>query len=251
MRIFRKLRAALTERQVKNMSELTAILKYQETDKKLFALERELASCDERKEFVKVKKFLEGAAEKLDSLESKARGLKEKAAAVEEGCTAAEKDLADFAGIDELIKSGGDVSYYKKAAQKQLDALRKTKSELAALVKSVKETDQEYKELKKQVIAMQKKYAEANEKYKAVKASRDDERKALEKELACIAKDIPEEAMNKYLAKRKEKVFPVVFPLTDGRCPCCGMEVPLAARSKLKEGVIECESCRRILYQPQ
>lgn len=62
-----------------------------------------------------MKKFLEGAAEKLDSLESKARGLKEKAAAVEEGCTAAEKDLADFAGIDELIKSGGDVSYYKKA----------------------------------------------------------------------------------------------------------------------------------------
>lgn len=233
------------------MSELTAILKYQETDKKLFALERELASCDERKEFVKVKKFLESAAEKLDSLESKARGLKEKAAAVEEGCTAAEKDLADFAGIDELIKSGGDVSYYKKAAQKQLDALRKTKSELAALVKSVKETDQEYKELKKQVIAMQKKYAEANEKYKAVKASRDDERKALEKELAGIAKDISEEAMNKYLAKRKEKVFPVVFPLTDGRCPCCGMEVPLAAMSKLKEGVIECESCRRILYQPQ
>mgnify|MGYP000078164138 FL=1 len=98
---------------------------------------------------------------------------------------------------------------------------------------------------------MQKKYAEANEKYKAVKASRDDERKALEKELAGIAKDIPEEAMNKYLAKRKEKVFPVVFPLTDGRCPCCGMEVPLAAMSKLKEGVIECESCRRILYQPQ
>ena len=62
------------------MSDLTAILRYQETDKKLFALERELASCDERKEYVKVKKFLESAAEKLDSLEAKARALKEKAA---------------------------------------------------------------------------------------------------------------------------------------------------------------------------
>ncbi len=230
------------------MSDLTAILRYQETDKKLFALERELASCDERKEYVKVKKFLESAAEKLDSLEAKARALKEKAVAVEEGCTAVEKDLADFAGIDELIAGGGDVSYYKKAALKQLDTLRKTKSELAALVKSVKDTDAEYKELKKQVIAMQKKYSEASEKYKAVKASRDGEKKALEKELAGIAKDIPESAMAKYLTKRKEKVFPVVFPLQDGRCSCCGMPVPLAAMNDLKDGVIECESCRRILY---
>ena len=234
------------------MSDLTAILKYQETDVKLFALERELASCEERKKYVQAKKFLEGAAEKLDSLEAKASALKGKAAEIIERCSAVEKDLADLSGIDELIEGGADVSYYIKAAQKQMDALRKTKNELAALTESINATDKEFKDLKKKVIATQKTYAEAGEKYKAVKASREDERKALVKELSAIAADISESALNKYLAKRKEKVFPVVFPLTNGRCPCCGMEVPLVAMSQLKtSGIIECESCRRILFQQQ
>ena len=41
------------------MAQLQAILTYQEIDQKLFALERELASCEERKEYVKWKKWLE------------------------------------------------------------------------------------------------------------------------------------------------------------------------------------------------
>ena len=39
--------------------ELQAILAYQEEDKKLYALERELAGCPERKDYIKRKKFLE------------------------------------------------------------------------------------------------------------------------------------------------------------------------------------------------
>ena len=35
------------------MSQLQEILKYQEIDKKLYALERELAGCEERKEYLK------------------------------------------------------------------------------------------------------------------------------------------------------------------------------------------------------
>ena len=58
------------------MSQLQAILKYQEIDTKLYKLERELASSEERKEYVKVKKFLETAPEKLDAMEVKANALK-------------------------------------------------------------------------------------------------------------------------------------------------------------------------------
>ena len=135
------------------MADLTAILKYQETDKKLFALERELASCDERKKYVQAKKFLEGAAEKLDSLEAKASALKAKAAEIIERCSSVEKDLADLSGIDELIEGGADVSYYKKAALKQMDTLRKTKAELAATANEISETDKEFKDLKKKVLS--------------------------------------------------------------------------------------------------
>ena len=58
------------------MSQLQEILKYQEIDKRLYALEREIAGCEERKEYLKAKKFLETAADKLDSYDAKAAQLK-------------------------------------------------------------------------------------------------------------------------------------------------------------------------------
>ena len=61
------------------MSQLQAILKYQEIDAKLYKIERELAGCEERKEYVKYKKFLESAPEKLDAMEVRATALRTEA----------------------------------------------------------------------------------------------------------------------------------------------------------------------------
>ena len=40
------------------MVQLQALLNYQEIDGKLYKMEREFASCDEKKEYGKVKKYL-------------------------------------------------------------------------------------------------------------------------------------------------------------------------------------------------
>ena len=74
-----------------------------------------------------------------------------------------------------------------------------------------------------------------------------DERRDIYRKANKIEKDIPTEIMDKYKAKRKEKIFPVVVELTSGRCPYCSMEPPLAAKSKLAEG-IECDHCHRIIF---
>ena len=231
------------------MSQLQAILSYQEVDKKLYKLEREIAGCEERKEYVKFKKFLETAPEKLDSLEAKATSLRAEA----EGLTAKyeqlEETLKDFDNLDELVKGGADISFYQKKAQLKVDQIKKIKSDLNALFGTIKEVDAEYQKLKKQVIVAQKQYAEAAEKYKAVKASRADEKEGLEKELTALAKGVSAELMQKYQTKRKEKLFPVVGELMGNRCPFCSMEPPLAARSKLTGGgTIECDNCHRLIF---
>ena len=55
-----------------------------------------------------------------------------------------------------------------------------------------------------------------------------------------------------YKMKRKEKIFPVVGEATGAenqkRCPFCGMEPPIALQSKLKDGLIECESCHKLIF---
>jgi predicted nucleic acid-binding Zn-ribbon protein len=232
------------------MSQLQAILKYQEIDRKLFLLEKELRESDERKEYVKYKKFLEKAEEKLDALDAKAAALRSEAVELSKKYLATEETLKEFDHMDELVEDGGaDIAFYKKKALALSDKLKKIRAELNALETSVKETSDEYQALKKQVISAQKKYAEANEKYKALKAARQDEFSAIEAELAQTAKGISEEVLVKYQTKRKEKIFPIIGKLNGSNCPFCSMELPIVAISKLSGGsTIDCDSCHRVIY---
>ena len=228
---------------------LQAILQYQETDAKLYKLEREIAGCDERKEYVKFKKFLESAPEKLDALETKATALQSEAAELTQKCIRTEESLNDFENLDELVTGGADIAFYKKKAQAVADQLKKLKADLTALMANIKATDEEYKKLKKQVLSAQKQYADATEKYNAVKAARDPERKELEETLSKLEKAVPAEMLEVYRTKRKEKIFPVVGEMVGTRCPFCSMEPPLAARNKLTGGAsIECDNCHRIIF---
>ena len=229
------------------MSQLQAILKYQEVDGKLYKLERELAGSDERKEYVKVKKFLETAPEKLDSLEVKATAFNAEADALAKKYEQLEGTLGEFDHLDELIKDGADISFLKKKAQSIVEQLKKIKAEINALTASVKSADAEYQKLKKQVIAVQKQAPEVSEKYKAVKQTQEKERKEIETQLSALSAEISPEFLEKYKMKRKEKIFPVVGELYSGRCPFCSMEPPLVAQSKLAEG-IECDHCHRIIF---
>ena len=231
------------------MANLQAILHYQEVDTKLYKIERELAGCDERKEYVKVKKFLETAPEKLDSLDVKATSLKTQAEDLVKAYEAAEETLKDFENLDELVNGGADIAFYKKKAQSIVEKLKKLKSDMNTLSATIKETDAEYQKLKKQVISAQKQYADVSEKYKAVKSAKDAERKEIEAELSNIAKEVPAQMLEVYQTKRKERVFPVVGQLTSNRCPYCSMEPPIAARNQLTGGgVIECDNCHRIIF---
>lgn len=227
---------------------LQAILRYQEVDAKLFKLEREFASSDERKEYVKVKKFLETAPEKLEAYENKATALTAEAENIIKKCATLEATLVDFENVDELVNGGADVAFYKKKAQSVLEQLKKLKAELNALTTAIKETDAEYKKFKKTVLSVEKQAPEVVKKYKEAKTAFDNGNKELEKEIATLGAEVDSALLEKYKTKRKEKIFPVVGELYGGRCPFCSMEPPIAAKSKLANG-IECDNCHRIIFE--
>lgn len=229
---------------------LKAILNYQEIDRKMYQLERELAGSSERKKYVKLKKYMEAASEKLDGLDVKAEALKREAEALAEKYAVTETALVEFEHMEELVEEGGaDIAFYKKKAMMHLDRMKKLKADIAALEESIKATDKEYKELKADVIAKQAEYKTAKEEYNALKESKEGEKNAIEAELSKAAVGIDEKMMTAYKGKRKEKIFPVYSQLFSGRCSCCSMEPPIAAQSKLQGGAtIECDNCHRILY---
>lgn len=230
------------------MSKVSELLKYQEVDKELRKIEQEIAASDERKKFVQAKKFIESARERLEAQDRRAVDLKhtrdELLARVED----VNKSLAEYADLEEMLEDDGAVSFYKKNALALSDKLRALKTELQKLVEDIENATAEYKKLKEQTIAMQKQYKEYNEKLKDLKNTRGAELNEITKRLAEIAKNIPAEIIAKYDAKRKERVFPVLVPLTPSGC-ICGMEFSLAQKEKLSGGnVIECEHCHRFVY---
>lgn len=230
---------------------IEAMLKYQETDGKLRAIEQEIAATDERKKYMTARKFLEKAPEKLEALDARAAEFRHIFERLEKKYAEIADTIKDYENLDEMVdEQGGEISFYKKNAAAIADNLKSLKAEINKLVQQIEKTAAEYAAAKKQTIAMQKQYKEYKEKYAAVKESRAAEIAAIEAELAKLEKGIPADTLAKYKAKRKEKIFPVLAEVSGNRCPQCGMELSIAETSKLADGLfIECDSCRRILFK--
>ncbi len=227
------------------------LLRYQEEDGKLRAVEQEIAATDERKKYMAARKFMDKAPEKLDALEAKAVELRHMFDLLTKKYEELADTLKDYENLDEMIgEQGGEIAFYRRSAAQIADSLKGLRAEINKLAAQIETASKEFKAAKKQTIAMQKQRKEYKEKYEQVKAAHKGEIDAIEANLKELAKKVPADVLAKYSAKRKEKVYPVVCVVTDKRCPQCGMELSIAEIDKLSGGnFIECDSCHRILFK--
>ena len=225
------------------------LLEYQKVDGELRKIEQELAVSEERKKYMQAKKFMEAAREKLEMQEKHAvelRALRDDLLVRVEEMT---KAIAEYDDLDEMLEGGADIAFYKKNAQALLDKLKSVKAELNKLMAEVNAVSEEYKKFKEQTIAMQKQYKEFSEKYKNVKNTRADDVKKINAKLAQLEKKIAPVIIERYKEKRKERIFPIIVPLTGDFC-ICGFEFPKLHISELAGGnMVECENCRRFIYK--
>ena len=231
------------------MSVLQDLLEYQKVDARLREIEQSISSSDVRRKFIQAKKFMESAREKFEAQDKRAQDLKNLRDDLVRRSEEIGRQIAEYADLDEMVDEGGDVSFYKKNAQTLLDRLRALKGELQKLTADISATAEEYERFKKQGVQMQKQYKEYKEKYDALKAEHAEEVKEINAKLAAIAGKLPHETLKKYQQKRKERIFPIIVPLSGDRC-VCGMDFPLAQQGKLAGGnVVECENCHRFVYK--
>lgn len=226
------------------------LLKYQQVDSKLLAIEKEAANSEEWKNYSQAKTFLTKAPEKLDAMEAKAIELKDAYSKLEKKYAEIEETLKDFENLDELVDGGADISFYKKNVSQIADNLKSIKSEIAALTKSIKDADAEYQAFKKKTQTIEKQYAEYSAAYKEYKGVKLAEMESVKKELAKLAKGIDPEVLKRYETKRSERIFPIICAVKNDRCSKCGMELSIAGKERLASGKpLECENCHRFLYK--
>jgi len=236
------------------MTELQALLKYQETDGKLKKIEQEIYGSDERKKYSQARKFMEGAGEKLDALDARAVELKRVATVLTKKYLELNDVLKEMnSELDEEFPDGADMTFYERNAQGLSDGIKALKNDINALIEKIKAAQDEYQHLKSQTIKMQKQYSEYKERFGKMKENHAAETEKITAELTALEEGITKENLQRYKNKRKENIFPVFVPMKNDRCSMCGMDLPIALRSKLEGGgLIECDSCHRFIYsQPK
>ena len=126
-------------------------------------------------------------------------------------------------------------------------------AQASALTEDINAVLRSYQKLKVNTKAMQAQYKEFKVKYDELKTGREEERKAIESKLAALEKSVDGALMEKYKAKRKDKMFPILFEAKGEKSNMCGkclMEISMADVNKLKGGeVIECDNCRCLIYK--
>ncbi len=225
------------------------LLEYQQADAEIRKIRQALSSTEESKKYLQAKKFMRIAPEKLAAQEDRAVELKRLRDRLAAQAEEINNTIAEYADLEEMLEGGGDLAYYRKSAQTLLDAVRTLRADVNRLLSDINAVSEEYQKLKRQTIAMQRQYKEYKEKYEAIEAEHAGELKTLTEQQSRLAKKIQPNILEVYENKRKEKIFPIVVPLKEGRC-VCGMDFPLAQQGTLAGGnMVECEHCHRLVYK--
>ena len=224
------------------------LLNYQTEDAKLRKIETELSSSEARKKAVNAKAYIDGAVDLVNKLDAKASALMSEY----DNLTASVKELEtlikEFEKAVEEVADKNEAQYIQKKIDDDSKKIKSVVDSLNALEKEIQSVIKEYVTVKGNTKNAQAQYAQYGSEYNKLKESKKDEREAIEKTLKDIEMTVDKELMEKYLEKRKNKMFPIVFGASGDFCPACGMELPLTLKSKLKgEEIVEC-SCGRLLY---
>lgn len=226
------------------------LLKYQEIDASLKKIENELADSPERKKAITAKKYLDGVEENVNKLDDKAGNLSaEYQAKLEELNKFKELEQELVSALNE-IDDQAQAGYLIKKAEELIAKIKSVNAEINNLSNAVSAVMKEYVNIKNTTKAAQLQYNENGKKYNEFKASKQAEKTEIEQQLATLKAKVDPKLMEMYLQKRANKIYPVVYEVSNSVCGACSMSLSLSELNKLKNGeVIECDQCGRILYQ--
>lgn len=234
----------------KGVIMIEKLLAYQETDKKLKELETKLNGSEEKKQTFVAYKYITTVGELVAKLDAKADDLYNKLAMISDKEKELSKQLEDISSELNNAENTEELSYMLKKADEVLNALKALETTADKITSSSSAVKEEYDSIKVKTKRAQEQYNVYSKKFAELKKSLDPEIASVNAELDKLKKDISPELMQKYEAKRKDKVFPILKELNGNKCSSCGMELSMKDISDLENGkIIECDNCRSLVYK--
>lgn len=229
------------------------LLKYQEVDAGLRKIETELSGSEARKKAVSAKKFLESVDDTVAKLDVKAAELAHIYENLKKENEVLSGQREEFTGALEHAVDENGLNYLAKKADELYAKIKNLSQEAGKVAEAMQAVYKEYAGVRNNIKVAQTQYAENAKIYNDLKASKQDERSKIESELKELEKTVDAGLMERYKAKRANKIFPIVYEInTVGKshfCGYCNMELPMTVKPKLNNGeVIECDNCGKLLF---
>lgn len=229
--------------------DLNKILEYQKKDSELIKLERTLTSSENKKTYTQMVAVVKDTQNQSSALEAQAGAIIKSYEALKKTMADNLKSAGTVAGKNIEAMSVEDVKNIEKLAgviSKNLQILEK---KLLAEAEKVRNVLSSFEQTKKKYNSAKEKYNKHKELYEQEEQKVKPLAEEKAKELKKLEDSIDDKILSKYKQKRQDKIYPVYVPCIEKACGGCRMELPSASLSILKkEGVLECEHCRRIIY---
>lgn len=229
---------------------INKILEYQKKDAEIFKLQMQLANSPDRKALTSITALVKDSQNMSMELD------KQSAKEVKEYNALKEKYADLMLNFKRLKVQGAestDSAEDKKVLRKVNEisqTLMNMEKKLLAQADRINAILSNYDNAKKKYNLAGQKHKQHKANYEKLSAEINPKIEALESELVTLSKDMPSDLFEKYNKKKKDKIFPVFVPEMNNACGGCMMELPSAQIEKLsKDGYLECENCRRIIYK--
>lgn len=229
--------------------DIKKILEYQEKDRKVINLERDLDSSEDKKIYQSMQNVAKDAQARSASLDKTAEDVVRDYNNLKKAFEDNQKllDNLEKKDLDSLDEKG--IQDLKELTNKIVSNLNYLEKKIMAQADSVKKILDEFDNTKKRYGMAKAKHSEHKQKFEVEKQKLEPEIQKLQSELASLEKGIDKDLLSRYKAKRTDKFFPIFVPLRGSSCGGCMMELSVAQIEKLKKnGILECENCRRYIY---
>ncbi len=225
------------------------ILNYQEKEKELIAIEKELSGSEERKRVGRAKSFLNDVDVNIAPMDEKAEVLRGNFEKLSKKAVVLEKELTEYNNLLENTSGDDEVNYFLSKIDQLEEQIQQVEKDIAQINSDIKQLLVSFDDYRKKVKQARDEFDVYKKKYDAMKLEKKPAMDAIKAELAKLGEGIDKGLLEQYKKIRERKIFPAIVPLTGENCGGCRMELSMNGQSELKtKKIIECEECGRLIY---
>lgn len=226
------------------------ILAYQDEERKLIKIQRELKESVEAKKVMKIRKENSEYIEELTKLDNMASINMKAYERCEENLVVLTKEFEEIKGAIADVDDIKECEFYVKKLnelQGKIEAVSRDLDRYSRDIENGVKTAQNYHA---KVISTGSNYVKANNAFKELKNSKAGEVKLIQDNMNSLREKCESKLVEIYDKERKANLFPVFVKFQEpNKCQGCGMDFTNDVVDKLKKDqIVECPNCGRIMY---